>query len=100
MCIGVPMRIVESLSGRALCERRGERAMLDTLLVGDMGPGTYVLAFQGRAVRALSADEAAKTDAALDAVEAVLRGEPDVAALFADLVEREPQLPPHLKGAS
>jgi hydrogenase expression/formation protein HypC len=100
MCIGIPMRVVEAAPGRALCERRGERAMLDTLAIEPPATGDYVLAFHGRAVRTLSADEAAKTDAALDALQAVLRGEQDVSALFADLVEREPELPAHLRGGA
>jgi hypothetical protein len=38
-------------------------------------------------------EEAAQTTAALDALDAVLAGAGDVDAFFADLVEREPQLP-------
>jgi len=98
MCIGLPMRVVEAASGSALCERRGERMRLDTLLVGDVAPGDWLLAFQGSAVRVLSPEEAAATDAALDALEAVLAGAGDVASHFADLVDREPVLPAHLRG--
>ena len=78
MCIGVPMRIVEVLGATAVGERRGERVRLDTLLIEPPQCGDFVLTFQGRAIRLLAADEAA------------------FAALFPDL-DREPQLPPHLR---
>jgi hydrogenase expression/formation protein HypC len=91
------MRVVETGSGTAVCERRGERTRLDTLLVGDVAPGDWLLAFQGSAVRALTAAEAAETDAALDALDAVLAGADDVSRHFADLVDREPELPAHLR---
>jgi hydrogenase expression/formation protein HypC len=98
MCIGLPMRVVEPGPGSAVCERRGESTRLDTLLVGALAAGDWVLAFQGQAVRVLSADEAAQTDAALDALAAVLAGESDLSIHFADLAGREPELPAHLRG--
>ena len=100
MCIGVPMRLLESGHGRALCEGRGQRERLDLMLVGEQPMGTWVLAFRGAALRVLSADDARETNAALDALEAVLAGDSDVDAHFADLVDREPTLPDHLKGPS
>jgi hydrogenase expression/formation protein HypC len=100
MCIGVPMRLLSRGSGQGLGEGRGQREMLDLMLVGDQPVGTWVLAFRGAAMRVLSADEARQTNAALDALEAVLAGEGDVDAHFADLVDREPVLPDHLNGRS
>lgn len=96
MCIGIPMRVVAVDGVRARCEGRGETQDLDCMLVDAVAPGTWVLAFRGAAVRVLSAAEAAATNDALDALAAVLAG--DVAAGFADLVDREPVLPPHLRG--
>jgi len=96
MCIGVPMQVVEPDSSFAWCEGRGERARIDMRLVGDLPAGAWVLAFQGSARRTMTAEEAAQTGAALDALEAALRGEDDFGAFFADLVDREPQLPEHL----
>jgi len=83
------MCVVEAGSGTAWCERRGEHTRLDTLLVGEVAPGDWVLAFQGSAVRVLSAGEAAETDAALAALEAVLAGADDVSQHFAVLLVRE-----------
>ena len=45
----------------------------------------------------LSADEAAQTNAALAALEAAMAGEQALDGFFADLIEREPQLPAHLR---
>jgi hydrogenase expression/formation protein HypC len=97
MCIGVPMRVISVTQAGALCEGRGERQQLDCMLLGDLPEGSWVLAFRGAAIRAMSAEEAAQTNAALDALAAVLAGE-DVGHHFADLVDREPVLPPHLRG--
>jgi len=98
MCIGFPMTVIETLGAEALCERRGERERVSMLLVGPQPKGTKVLAHLGAAVRILVDLEAQQIDDALDAVEAALRGE-NVDHLFADLVEREPQLPEFLDGA-
>ena len=98
MCIGVPMQLLSRGTGRVLCEGRGQRETLDLMLVGDQPMGTWVLAFRGAALRVLSPDEARQTNGALDALEAVLAGDSDVDAHFADLVDREPALPDHLKG--
>jgi hydrogenase expression/formation protein HypC len=100
MCIGTPMKIVSVAAGEgiALAEGRGQRERLNTLMVGTLAAGDWVLAFQGAALRTLSAEEAARTDAALDALAAVLAGEDVADAHFRDLIDREPQLPAHLQG--
>jgi hydrogenase expression/formation protein HypC len=89
MCIGIPMRIVEPGTGRAWCEGRGQRRLLDTWLVGEQRAGTWVLAFHDSAMRVLDDDEAHKTNAALDALDAAISGAQDLDAYFGDLVERE-----------
>lgn len=95
VCIGIPMRVVTVDGVRARCEGRGETLDLDCMLVERLAPGAWVLAFRGAAVRVLSADEAAATNDALDALAAVLAGD---ATGFADLTDREPVLPAHLRG--
>jgi hydrogenase expression/formation protein HypC len=94
------MQLLENGITRARCAGRGQRETLDLMLVGEQPAGTWVLAFRGAALRVMTADEARETDAALDALEAVLAGAADVDAHFADLVDREPTLPDHLKGPS
>lgn len=100
MCVGLPMRVVAVADGVALCERRGETAKLDVMLLDGVVPGIHVLAFQGCAVRVLDADEARQTDAALDALAAAIAGSDAIDEHFADLVGREPTLPAHLRGGS
>ena len=100
MCIGVPMQLLSGATGGALCEGRGNRETLDLALVGEQPVGTWLLAFRGTAVRVLTADEARKTNGALDALEAVLAGDGATDEHFADLVGREPVLPEHLRGKS
>ncbi|MCU0805126.1 MAG: HypC/HybG/HupF family hydrogenase formation chaperone [Burkholderiales bacterium] len=98
MCIGIPMRVVATDDMIAECEGRNGRQRLDNMLVGPVPPGTWLLAFQGRALRVMSEDEAAQTLAALEALDAAIHGgETSFDAYFADLVGREPQLPEHLK---
>jgi len=100
MCIGIPMQLLAQGEGSVLCEGRGQRETLDLMLVGQQTGGTWVLAFRGVAMRVMSAAEAGETNAALDALEAVLAGARNVDAHFADLIGREPALPEHLKDLS
>jgi hydrogenase expression/formation protein HypC len=97
MCIGIPMQVVSCADGIAVAEGRGRRERLNLMLTGDQPPGAWVLAYQGSAVRVMSADEARQTAAALDALDAALDGSRELGAFFADLVDREPELPAHLK---
>jgi hydrogenase assembly chaperone HypC/HupF len=102
MCIGVPMQVIvgDGAGTFAVCESRGARRRVDMLLVGELPPGTWVLEFHGAARRVMSADEANQTLNALTALDAVLNQDGDrvvIDAMFADLVEREPQLPAHLR---
>lgn len=97
MCIGIPLRVVDSDDQSALCEADGRSERLNVLLIGAQPPGTWVLAFQGSAIRVLSADEAEQTRSALAALDAARAGTADLDRFFADLNNREPTLPPHLQ---
>ena len=97
MCVGVPMRVLSTEDGMAECEGRGRHQRLNAMLLGNLAPGTWILAYQGSAVREMTEDEAQQTNQALDALDAALDGSSDVDRFFADLVGREPILPPHLK---
>ena len=96
MCVGLPMTVISTDGARALCARRGERRSVSTLLIGDTAPGDLVLVFIDNAVRRLEADEARQIDDALDGLAAAMEGRP-FEHLFADLIDREPQLPEHLR---
>lgn len=105
MCLGLPMRVEEVHGTFALCSAEGrvERVeRVDLALVPDAARGDHVLVFQGAARRLLDADEARLIAEALSGVAAIMAGDVDesrIARAFADLVDREPTLPPHLAAA-
>ena len=110
MCVGVPMRI-ESIDGLVAiaasqaADGTVARHTLDMLIVGSQPPGTWVLTFHGAARRVLEEAEARQILDALSALAIALDAgaAPDAPqsraldSLFADLVERTPQLPEHLR---
>ncbi len=98
MCLGVPMTIVETNGMSALCQRRGERRQVSVLLLDQPPVGALVLVFIDNAVRLLDAEEARQIDNAIDGLAAACNGE-DFDHLFADLIDREPELPEHLRPA-
>lgn len=100
MCIGIPMQIVSIGESRPWCEGRGLRQQLDTLLIGDQPVGTWILAFQGSATRVMTPDEAARTNDALDALEAVLAGATNLDAYFTDLVDRDQAITGQAEGSN
>lgn len=98
MCIGVPMKIIEVSEFYALCEGMGETKQIDLSLVGVQAVGTWVLTFLGAAREILTDESAAQITNALAALDIAMQGESDgIDALFDDLINREPELPEHLK---
>jgi hydrogenase expression/formation protein HypC len=101
MCLGIPMQVLSLAGHFASCRGRNGEETIDVALVAPVVPGEWLLTWLGAARARLEADEAARIDRALDALAAIERGEPvDVADYFADLVERGPELPDHLRNAS
>ena len=101
MCLGVPMQVQSILpSGAALCAERHHgherRAVEASLLDHPPRAGDWLLVHVDVAIRALDTEEAQQIGDALQAVVAAAAGEP-FEHLIADLIEREPELPPHLK---
>lgn len=104
MCIGTPMRVTEILaSGAVHCRPYGddqplhlvEASLLDrTPMVDD-----WLLVHVDVAIRPLDPVEARQIGDALQAVAAAAAGLP-FEHLLADLIDREPQLPPHLRETS
>jgi len=88
MCIGIPMRVLESNGATALCEGRGERRNLNMLMVGDCPPGSWVLSSLGCARDLLTEDDAARINCALDGLQAAMRGDACLERHFADLASR------------
>ena len=105
MCLGLPMRIEQVEGTFALClpeTGAPTPARVDLALVPEAAAGDRVLVFQGTARRLLDADEARLIAEALSGVAAIMAGTADGALIdtaFADLVDREPTLPPHLAAA-
>jgi hydrogenase expression/formation protein HypC len=91
------MRVTAVEPGAAWCEGMGERRRVDTLLIGDPTPGAWLLVFLDTAREIISEAQAQRTAEALQAVLLAMRGETAVDHLFADLVEREPELPAFLR---
>ena len=95
MCLGVPMSVVESDGFTALVSRGHETRRVSVLLVGAQPAGTRLLIHIDSAVRVLDPDEAEAIDRALEGLAAALDGRA-FDHLFADLIDREPELPAHL----
>lgn len=100
MCLGVPLQVVAvDGAGHALCRDGGNNGTrpVDTLLLdAPPEPGDWLLVHVRIALRVLDPVEAAQIRDALTAVTAAAAGE-DFEHLIADLVDREPELPPHLR---
>jgi hydrogenase expression/formation protein HypC len=96
MCVGVPMQIT-TITGIAATVRECAD-LIDLSLTPEAQVGDWVLTFLGAAREVITADEAAKINAALDGLRALMLGD-DLGDAFADLDARSPQLPPHLQTA-
>ncbi|CAG1010124.1 MAG: HypC/HybG/HupF family hydrogenase formation chaperone [Rhizobiaceae bacterium] len=98
MCVGVPMRLVAivGIAGHALDGDRLET--IDLSLTPEAKPGDWVLSFLGTAHSILEEGEALKIRAALGGLASLMRGG-ELGDAFADLEDREPELPPHLQAA-
>jgi hydrogenase expression/formation protein HypC len=97
MCVGVPARVLRVDGLRADCASRDGPCTVDLSLTGVLVPGTWVLTFFGTAREVIDEARAHDIQAALDALDAIARGETAIDAYFADLADREPVLPDHLR---
>ncbi len=99
MCVGAPLQImrVDGLSAEAIALTADARTETISLaLTGPLAAGDHVLAHLGSAMRVIDALEARHIADALDAVAAAATGQP-FDHLIADLADRTPQLPEHLR---
>ena len=88
MCLGIPMQVVESGLGFAWCDYEGTKRRIDTMLVGDVQPGNWLLVFIDAAREVIPSKDAHRIRAALGALNSVMSGEqPDIDHLFADIIE-------------
>lgn len=101
MCVGTPMRVTEILPSGALhCRPYGvDQALhlVEASLLDDAPDiDDWLLVHVDVAIRPLDPVEARQVGDALLAVSAAAAGQP-FEHLLADLIDREPQLPPHLR---
>ncbi|QKV17313.1 HypC/HybG/HupF family hydrogenase formation chaperone [Oricola thermophila] len=97
MCVGIPMQVIEVDGSRALCRARDGEHAIDMSLVGTVEAGTWVMTFLGAARETISEETARQSADALAALEMVMRGDVGFEHLFADLIDREPELPEFLR---
>jgi len=99
MCLSIPMQVVTVLSEHlAHCQGMGQQRSIDMSLVGEQPVGTWVVTFLDAARELVGEDEALKITNALQAVDLAMHSDgTGIGRLFADIIDREPQLPPHLQ---
>lgn len=104
MCLALPMKVIRMEGSTALCESRNGVERMDTMLTGPLEAGQWILGFLGAAREVIDAERAAQVEDALLALESILHGDGSKEALiqagFADLIDREPQLPEFLRPAN
>ncbi|EIJ32905.1 HypC/HybG/HupF family hydrogenase formation chaperone [Thiothrix nivea] len=96
MCIGIPMQIMAIDDRVALCREGGQQETIDISLLCDLKEGDWVLVYKGAAREYLPETRARQILQAVQALAAIRDGQ-DFEHFFADLIEREPQLPEHLR---
>ena len=99
MCIGIPMQVERVEGLRAWCVNEDEKAQewADLSLLGEpVTPGDWLVVFMGAAREKVPPERVQVLLDARAAMRAALSGG-NVDAFFADLVDREPPLPPHLQ---
>lgn len=101
MCLGIPLQVDSVVSATAVLgnsgDASGESRLVDTSLL-DQTPaaGDWLLVHVNVAIRTMSAEEASQLGDALLAVAAAASGQP-FEHLLGDLINREPELPAHLR---
>ena len=96
MCLGVPMQVLACDGLMADCTAEGHRETVDIALVGAQPPGTWLLVFLGAAREVLDPQTAAQITRALGGLRSLMAGG-DLGDAFADLENRPPELPAHLR---
>ena len=91
------MQVIEAHELHAVCIDNNQRVTVDTTLIGQVNRGDWLLVFLGAAREVLDESTALAMRDAVDAVSRIMGGNTSIDDLFGDLVDREPQLPPHLQ---
>jgi hydrogenase assembly chaperone HypC/HupF len=92
------MQVLEAHENAALCEGRNGQQVINTMLLGKVEVGQWLMTFLDAGREVIDAERAALVNAALDGLQAVADGgEVNLDMFFADLVNREPTLPDFLR---
>ena len=75
MCIGVPMQVLRTEPGYAICLGRGEQRRVNTALIDAAAPGDWVLVFMDSVRERISAARAEEVNTTLDMVQAAMDGQ-------------------------
>lgn len=99
MCVGTPMQLIDGNGLRGRCRALdGTEHEIDLLLVGHVPSGSWLLTHLGTAREVIDGGHAIRVGAALAALHELGAGRPaNLDLAFADLLDREPQLPDFLK---
>jgi len=91
MCIGVPVKIIESGEFVSICKGRNGEEQVNMMLLGQQPVGTWVLNFLGSAREVLTENDAQNIDKALDGLSAIMSGESnvDIDSYFPDIREQQ-----------
>ena len=86
MCMGIPMKIVQSGPFQAICQdQKGAHHEIDMMLTGEQPEGTWLLTFLGAAREVIDETTAAQIVDALNALEQAMSGNMDLDQFFPDL---------------
>lgn len=91
------MQVVAVGEGQALCAGPRGPEPVDMRLVGDQPLGVWVYVHRQTAREVLTATEGLRIVAALEALEVLAAGGEPPPDAFADLTDRVPELPEHLR---
>lgn len=104
MCLATPRQVLRMEGAHAVVTGDAGEERVDTLLTGPLEAGQWVLVFLGAAREVIDAERAAQVGDALAGLHSLFAGGADADAVirdhFADLVDREPQLPDFLRPPS
>jgi hydrogenase assembly chaperone HypC/HupF len=82
------------------CDGRNGRNRINTMMINAVQPGDWLLTHLDSAREVIDAERAAMINSALEGLERVAAGQDDFEECFADLINREPQLPEFLRPVS
>jgi hydrogenase assembly chaperone HypC/HupF len=82
------------------CDGRNGRKRINTMLINAVQPGDWLLIHLDSAREAIDAERATQINSALAGLERVAAGQDNFEECFADLINREPQLPDFLRPVS